>query len=162
MCSSFGLSCKGFSGFIYLSECFLSHIRKVYGYNLFKYFLRFVLSLFPSGTPNLWMLVCLLFQGLLDCSLFFSFFAVYSFPWEWFPLLFIPPHLFIPLPQLFCCWFRLVHFSFQVYGSPWFACSLYILPLLLNISCTFSICVSILFSEILDHPYYHYSEFFFR
>ena len=48
VCSSLGLSCTVLSALPGL-ECFLSHVREVFGYNLFKYFLRpFSLSS-PSG-----------------------------------------------------------------------------------------------------------------
>ena len=37
--------------FLDLSECFLSHVREVLGYNIFKYFYRFFLFLFSFWDP---------------------------------------------------------------------------------------------------------------
>ena len=43
--------------FLDLGDCFLSHVREVFSYYLFKYFLRAFLS--SSGNPIMRMLVCL-------------------------------------------------------------------------------------------------------
>ena len=65
--------------FLTLSECFLSHIREIFGYNLFKYFLwSFSLSS-PSGIPTMQMLVCLMLSQrskILSSVLFILFFFV--------------------------------------------------------------------------------------
>ena len=46
--------------FLDLGDCFLSHVREFFRYYHFKYFLRSFLLSFPSGTPTLWMLMCLM------------------------------------------------------------------------------------------------------
>ena len=46
--------------FLDLGGCFLSHVRDVFNYNLFKYFLSPFLFLFSSGTPIIRMLVHLM------------------------------------------------------------------------------------------------------
>ena len=53
------LSCIGLC-FLELIEYFLSHIREVFNYNLFNYFLVPLFSSSSSGTPIIWMLVCLM------------------------------------------------------------------------------------------------------
>ena len=69
--------------FLDLGYCFLSHVREVFSYYLFKYFLRPFLS-FPSETPIIWMLVhFMLSQRSLRLSLFLSFFFLYSIPQQW-------------------------------------------------------------------------------
>lgn len=70
-------------------------------------------------------------------------------------------HLFIFIPQLFCydsfqCIF---HFIYSVVQHCLFFSSL---MSILNISCIFSICASILFPRFWDHLYSHCSEFFFQ
>ena len=45
--------------FLDLADYFLSHVREVFSYYLFKYFLRSFLSS-PSGTPTMWILVHLM------------------------------------------------------------------------------------------------------
>ena len=69
MCSFLVLSHMGLSVLPGL-ECFLSHVREVFGYYLFKYFLRPFLSS-PSGTPIMQTLVHLMLsQRSLILSLF--------------------------------------------------------------------------------------------
>ena len=70
---------------------------------------------------------------------------------QWFPPFWLPGHLFVLLPPFFCYWFLLVYFSSQS------ICSFVLLDLFVNISSIFSI----LFSQILDHLHYHYSEYVF-
>ena len=100
-----------------------------------------------SGTPIILMLVrfsCP--RGLWDCPHFFSFFFLYSVPWQWFPPFYLPAYLAFLLPQLFCYWFLLVYFHFIyciVYHCLFFSSS----RSLLNISCIFWICASILFQR---------------
>ena len=126
-----------------LSECFFSHVREVFNYDPFKYFLRPLLSLSSlSGTSIMWILVHLmLYQKFL--RLLLPLFILYSLLWQWFLSICLPTHLFLLIPHVFCCWFLLLYFSFQL---------LYCVCLffkssssLLNIYCTFSVCVSILF-----------------
>ena len=72
VCSSLGSSCLGLC-FLDLDDYFLFHVREVFSYYLFKYFLGSLFSLSsPSGTPIMWMLVDLmLFQRSLSLSSFF-------------------------------------------------------------------------------------------
>ena len=58
LCFFLGLSCVVLSVPLPI-DCFFSHIMGVFSYNLFKYFFRPLLSS-PSGTPMMWMLVCLM------------------------------------------------------------------------------------------------------
>ena len=68
-----------------------------------------------SGTPIIWRFVCLvLSSGLWDCFQFFSFFFLYSAPQQLFPPFCLPAQLLTLLPQLFCYWFLLVYFPFQL------------------------------------------------
>ena len=71
----------------------------------------------------------------------FHFFFLYSVQQQWFPPFCLPAHLFILLHHLFCYWFLLVFFHFSYCLSLFFksSCSL------LNISCIFSVCDTILF-----------------
>ena len=97
----------------------------------------------PSGTPI--MQCCP--RYLLDCLHFFSFFFLYSVPWQWFPPFCLPGQLFVLMPWLFCYCFLLVYFSFQLlYCSSLFVCLFFSSSRsLLNISYVFSILASILF-----------------
>ena len=137
--SSLGLSYMGLSMLPGL-ECFLSHVREILGYNLFHYFLRTILFLFSFWDPydaNVGA-----FNVVPEVSFLLIFF-LYSVLWQWFPPPCLLAHLFIHLPQLFCNWFLLVYFSFQLLHclSLFFKSS----SSLLNISCIFSVCASILF-----------------
>ena len=63
-----GFILPGTLNFLNLGDCFLSHVREVFIYYLFKYFPMLFLS-FPSGTSVMWLLVCLmLFQSYLKLS----------------------------------------------------------------------------------------------
>ena len=63
--------------FLDLVDCFLSHVQEVFGYYLFKYFLRSFVSS-PSGTPIMRMLVHIMSQRSLMLSLFlFILFSVF-------------------------------------------------------------------------------------
>ena len=94
VCSSLGLSCLGLSVLPGLGDYFLSHVWEVFSYYLFKYFLRSFST--PSGTPIMWMLVCLmLFRRSLRLSSFL-FVHLYSVLWQWF----LP---FCPLGHLLFC-----------------------------------------------------------
>ena len=75
--SLFGSIIYGTLHFLALDEYFLSQIREVFNYYIFKY----VLSpfLFPSGTLMMWILACLmLFQRFLKMSSFLFIFFFYS------------------------------------------------------------------------------------
>ena len=65
--------------FLDLGECFLSHVREVFNYYLFKYFLRFFLSLFSSGIPIMRMLVCFMLsqRSLRPSSFLFILFSLF-------------------------------------------------------------------------------------
>ena len=69
-----GFILPGTLHFLNLGDSFLSHVREVFSYYLFKYFLRSFLS-FP-GTPLIWMLVCLMLsqRSLRLSSFLFIFF----------------------------------------------------------------------------------------
>ena len=68
----------------------------------------------------------MLSQTPLRLSLFL--FILCSVLWQWFPTFCLPAHLFVLLPQLFCYWFLLVYFSFQLqYHSTLLTCSLHVL-----------------------------------
>ena len=64
--------------FLDLLDYFLSHVRELLRYYLFKYFLRSFSLSSPSGTPIMQMLVCLMLsQRSIRLSSFFSFFFPY-------------------------------------------------------------------------------------
>ena len=77
-----------------------SHVREVFNYYLFKYFLGFFLF-FSSKIPIIQVLVCLL---LSQISFRFSslFFILYSVLQQWFPPFCSPSQVFVFLPQFFC------------------------------------------------------------
>ena len=97
----------------------------------------------PSKTPIMWMLVhVILFQrSLRPYSFFFhsSFFIL--FHGSVFHYSCLSSHLFVLLPHLFCYWFLLEYISVIILFIS--VCSLKVLSLL-NISCIFSVCTSIL------------------
>ena len=64
--------------FLDLVDYFLSHVREVFSYYLFKYFLRSFLSS-SSGTPTMQMLVCLLLSQRSLWLSSFLFFLFYIF-----------------------------------------------------------------------------------
>ena len=79
VCSSLSLSCLWISVLPGLGWYFLSHVREVFSYYLFKYFLGFFL--FPCGSPIMWMIMCLMLsQRSLRLSSFFCccFFILFS------------------------------------------------------------------------------------
>ena len=59
-----------------LGDYFLSHVRKVFNYNLFRYFLR--LSFSSSETTIIWMVVCLMLSLRSLRLLLYFFFIVFS------------------------------------------------------------------------------------
>ena len=65
--------------FLDLGGYFLSHVREVFHYNLFKYFLRPFLFLFLFGTPIIRMLVCLVLsqRSLRLSSILFIVFSLF-------------------------------------------------------------------------------------
>ena len=158
-CSSLDLSCWDSLYFLGLIDYFLSHIREVFNYNLFKYFLRPFLCLsFFWELYNLNVGMEILFQRSLRLS----------------SILFI-------LISLFCC----VVVISTILPSRSFIYSSASVILLLIPSREFLISFIVLFmivcllfsssrsfltvlyflhstSKILDHLYYHYSEFFLK
>ena len=138
--SLYGILCTSWTWVIF----FLSHVREVFNYNLFKYFLWPFLSS-PSESLIMWILVCLMLsQRSLTLSSFLFFLFSLLCSWQWFQPFCLSSHLFILLPQLFCYWFLLVYFSFQDYIVHLFFCPLIFYPLL-NTPCNFSVCASIHF-----------------
>ena len=101
--------------FLDLSEWFLSHVRDVFGYYLFKYFFCPFLSS-SSGTPIIQMLVHLtLPQSSLRLSSFLiNLFFLLSVPHPRFPLICLPPCLFVLLSPVFCSSLLLINFLFQL------------------------------------------------
>ena len=88
--------------FLDLGDYFLSHVREVFNYNFFNYFLRPFLFLFFFWDPYKSNVVHLvLSQRSQKLSSFF--FILYSVPWQRFPPFCLLGHLSILLPQLFCC-----------------------------------------------------------
>ena len=88
--------------FLDLVDCFLSHVREVFSYYLFRYFLGSFLSS-PSGTPKMQMLVHLMLsQRSLRLSSFF-FFIIFSIfcSASVISTILSPGHLSF-LPQSFC------------------------------------------------------------
>ena len=133
--------------FLPFGDCFLSQVKKVFSYYLFKYFLRFFLSLFSFVVPYNALLVHLICpRGFIDClhffSLFFSLFCSVALISTILSsgslirssvsvtLLLIPSSIFI-----FYFSYYIVHFCLFFISS----------SSLLNISCIFSICAFIIF-----------------
>ena len=65
--------------FLYLGDYFLSHVKEVFDYNLFKYFLRPFLFSSSSGTLIIRMLVCLVLsqRSLRLSSILFILFSLF-------------------------------------------------------------------------------------
>ena len=65
--------------FLDLNDCFLSHFREVFGYNLFKCFLRPSPCLSLFWDPIMWMLVCLVLsqRSLRHFSFLFILFTLF-------------------------------------------------------------------------------------
>ena len=138
-------------------DYFLSHAGDIFNYNLFKNFLiHFVLLC--SGTPVIWMSVCLiLFQKSLRLS----------------SVLFIHFNLFcssevistkLSSSSLICSSASdiLLLISSRVFFISVIVLSLYVYSLiLLDLVNWFKHFLHYVF-KVFDHLYYHYSEFFFR
>ena len=105
-----GFILPGTMHFLDLVDYFLFHVREVFSYYFFKYFLGSFLSS-PSGTPIMWMLAHLMLsqRSLRLSSFLFILFSIF-FLRQWFPP-FCPPDYLSVLPQLFCYWFLLVYYS---------------------------------------------------
>ena len=104
-----GFILPGTMHFLDLVDYFLFHVREVFSYYFFKYFLGSFLSS-PSGTPIMWMLAHLMLsQWFLRLSSLYFF--LYSVLQQWFPSFCPPGHLSILWPQLFCYLFLLVYCS---------------------------------------------------
>ena len=65
--------------FLDLGDCFLSHVREIFSYFLFKYFLRFFLSLFSFWGPYNANVVTFFFFKRIFIYLFFKFLFIYLF-----------------------------------------------------------------------------------
>ena len=72
--------------FLDLGTCFLSQVREVFSYYLFKFILCPFLSS-PSGSPIMWMLVCLMLSQ-RSLKLFKNFFSAQIFKNSFFLFLF--------------------------------------------------------------------------
>ena len=73
--------------FLDLGNSFLSQVREVFSYYLFRYFLRPFLCLFSFWHPLLWILVSLMLSQRVSFL-----FILCSVWWQWFPLFFLPAH----------------------------------------------------------------------
>ena len=61
--------------FLDMDDCFLSHVREVLSYCLFRMFSHVLFLSCPSGTPIMWMLLCLILaQKSLRLTSFLFFF----------------------------------------------------------------------------------------
>ena len=82
--------------FLDLGDCFLSHVKEVFNYNIFQYFLRLFFFSFPFSywTPVIQMLVDLMLsQKSLGLSSF-SFFSFYSALWQLCPPFYVSAYFF--------------------------------------------------------------------
>ena len=106
--------------FLDLVDYFLSHVREVFSYYLFKYFLRSFLS--SSGTPIMQMFLCLMLsqRSLRLSSSLFILFSIFC-PAAVISTILSSGHLSVLLPQLSCYEFIPVYYSS--------ACSLVLLGL---------------------------------
>ena len=100
--------------FLDLIDYFPSHIKEVFNYNIFKYFLKpFLFLLFFWDTYNLNVCVFNVVPEVSEIVLIsFHSFILYSALWLLLPPFYLPAHFSVFLPQLFCYWFFLVYFSF--------------------------------------------------
>ena len=100
--------------FLDLDVCFLSQVRDVFSYCVFRCVLcHFLAFVSPSGTPLMQMLVCLmLFQRSFKLSsfVFILFFVCFSLQLQWFLLLCPLARWSIPLYHLIYCCFLVVYF----------------------------------------------------
>ena len=133
--------------FLDLSNYFLSHVREVFNYSLFKQFLRPFLFLFffwDSYNSNIDVFGVVPEVSETVLISLHSFFFILFHDSDFHHFIFQLTYSSIPLPQLFCYRFLLLYFSCQllyVHHCLFFSSS----RSLLNISCIFSICASILF-----------------
>ena len=149
--------------FLDLGDYFFSHVREVFSYNLFKYFLNpFLFLLFFWDTYSLNVGAFNVVPEISETVLIsvHSFF-IYSVPWQRFP----PFCLQVTYP-FFCLSILLLSPSTIFFISVvvlFISVCLFFFSSrsLLNFSCI-SQSMPPFFFEILDHLYYHYSEFFFR
>ena len=85
-------------------DYFLSHVREVFNYILFKYFLSPFIFLVFWDPYNLnvgaFNVVPEVSESVLNS---FNSFFLYSALRQLFPLFYLPGHLSVLLPQLFCC-----------------------------------------------------------
>ena len=101
--------------FLDFSECFLSYVKEVFSYYLFKYFLRVFLSLFSSWDPykvNVGAFTVVLRSLRLSSFLFITF-SLFCFE-AVISTICLPAHLSVLLPDLFSYWFLLMYFFMLV------------------------------------------------
>ena len=104
-CSFLYLSCMGLR-FLDFGDCFLSHVREIFYYILFKYLLKTPIFFSFSVPSIIQMFVYLMLsQQSLRLSWFVSIIFLYSSPQWSFPPLHLPVHSSILLPYVFCHWF---------------------------------------------------------
>ena len=116
--------------FLDFGDYFLSHVREFFDYDLFKYFLRPFPLFFFWDPYNLNVGAFNVVSEVSKTALisFHSFFFILFCSRDFLHCL--PGHWSIILPQLFCYWFLLICFSFQLLSySSLFACCLVLLGL---------------------------------
>ena len=163
------------ASFLDLSDYFLSHVRELFTYNLFRYFLRFFLFFVffwdPYNSnlvafnvvPEITEAVLISFQ-----SFFFILFCGRHFHHSVFQV------TYLSFYWLFCYWGILVHFSFWLLSCSSLFGLQFVKVLIKLFVCSLDLCLHS-FSRILlrssllsllrsylDHLYYRYSEFFIR
>ena len=108
----------GTLGFLDLGDCFLSHVRDIFSYYFFKYFLWPFISLSLSETPIMQML-CLMLSQRSQILLFL--FILSSVPCQQLLPFCFPAQSSVFLPYFFCYWLLLMYFSFVIvfFNSHW-------------------------------------------
>lgn len=97
--------------FLKFSECLFSHVREVFDYIVFSNIFSGPLSFILLKAPIMLMLVCLMLSQIsLRLSSFLFILFSLSVLQQWFPALFLPAHILLLLPKLFCYLFLLVYF----------------------------------------------------
>ena len=162
-------------GFLDLGVYFLSHFREFFNYNLLKYFLMpFPFVFWDPCNSKCWVLNVVSEVSETILITFFFFFSLrlilFFFMVFWFSYFHqcIFQLTYLLLSQLLYCWFPPVYFYSQLFIVHYCLffnssrSSLNISYILFICVSSFFICASNFTFKILDHFYYHYSEFFFR
>ena len=113
--------------FLGLGDYVLSHVREVFNYNLFKYFLRPFLFFFQdpfNSNVSAFNVVPKVSETVL-----ISFNSFFFALWQRFSPFSLPGHLTVFMPQLLCYFFLLVYLFQFLSCSSMFICSLVLLGL---------------------------------